>query len=277
MSTVVASQSPKPRKDLGDILSAFAPNHVLSASTMKIIVLLQVIACLVVWINSPFTVLPKPMEVWHALIELFTNQGMGGEIITSMELNIKAMLFTCVLALGLAYLTVMPFFRPIVTAMSKGRFLSLVGFTFVFTLMVGGGHPLKMSLLVFGMTVFFLTSMASVVAEIPREAFDHARTLRMSEWRTVWEVVILGTADKALEVLRQNAAIGWMMLTMVEGISRSEGGIGAMLLNQQKHFRIAEVFAIQLTILMVGLCQDYVLGLIRRIVCPYAYLTLERK
>lgn len=277
MSKVVASQSPMPRKGWGRILSAFTPNNVLSSSAMKIIVLLQAIACLMIWINSPFDVLPRPAGVWSALIELFSNQGMGREIITSMELNIKAMLYTCVLALGMAYLTVMPFFRPIVTAMSKGRFLSLVGFTFVFTLMVGGGQPLKMSLLVFGMTVFFLTSMASVVAEIPRESFDHARTLRMSEWRAVWEVVILGTADKALEVLRQNAAIGWMMLTMVEGISRSEGGIGAMLLNQQKHFHIAEVFAIQLTILMIGLCQDYVLGLIRRIVCPYAYLTLERK
>ena len=48
--------------------------------------------------------------------------------------------------------------------------------------------------------------------------------------------------------MRQNAAMGWMMLTMVEGISRSEGGVGAMLLNQNKHFHLSAVFAIQLTI-----------------------------
>ena len=152
------------------------------------------------------------------------------------------------ISLGLSYLTVLPVLpahrRP---RSRKGRFLGLAGLTFIFTLIVGGGHPLKMSLLVFGMTVFFVTSMAAVVAQIPRESFDHARTLRMNEWRVVWEVVILGTADQAFEVLRQNAAIGWMMLTMVEGISRSEGGVGAMLLNQNKHFHLAEVFAIQLT------------------------------
>ena len=91
------------------------------------------------------------------------------------------------------------------------------------------------------------------------------------------EVVILGTADKAFEVLRQNAAIGWMMLTMVEGIVRSEGGIGAMLLAQQKYFRIADVFAIQLVILIVGLLQDYAIGALRRLACPYADITLERK
>ena len=160
---------------------------------------------------------------------------------------------------------------------SKGRFLGLIGLTFVFTLMVGGGRPLKLSLLVFGMTVFFITSMAAVVLEIPRERFDHARTLRMGEWQVVWEVVILGTADKAIEVLRQNAAIGWMMLTMVEGISRSEGGIGAMLLNQNKHFHIAEVFAIQIVILLVGLFLDYAIGILKRIFTPYAALTLERR
>src|SRR5206468_7841716 len=131
---------------------------------------------------------------------------------------------------------------------------------------------LKVSLLVFGMVVFFVTSMAAIVAEIPKDRFDHARTLRMSEWRVVWEVVILGTADQAIEVLRQNAAIGWMMLTMVEGISRAEGGIGAMLLNQNKHFHLAEVFAIQIVILAVGMAQDYTIGLVRNLACPYASL-----
>ncbi len=147
----------------------------------------------------------------------------------------------------------------------------------MFTLMFAGGAALKTSLLVFAVTVFYVTSMAAVIAAIPKGNFDYARTLRMSEWQIVWEVVILGTADKAFEVLRQNAAIGWMMLTMVEGISRSEGGVGAVLLNQTKYLRLPEVFAIQIVILIVGLFQDYAIGAARRLVCPYADLTLERK
>jgi NitT/TauT family transport system permease protein len=171
----------------------------------------------------------------------------------------------------------MPVFRPLVAAISKGRFLSIVGFTFIFTLMVRDGHQLKLWLLVFAVTVFYITSMAAVVAAVPKAAFDHARTLRMSEWRVVWEVVVLGTASQAFEVLRQNAAIGWMMLTMVEGIVRSEGGVGAALLSENKHFRLEAVFAIQLVILAVGLVQDYAIGVARQVACPYADLTLERK
>lgn len=260
----------------GAIFAAFLPNRALSSTAMHLIVAVQVGIVLLLWLSSP-KVFPRPGEVFAALRELWMTQGLGPELGTSFMLSLKAIGVTTLLGLTLSYLTVLPFFRPLAAAVSKGRFLSLAGFTFVFTIFVGGGAPLKLSLLVFGMTVFFVTSMAAVVAEIPKEDFDHARTLRMSEWRVVWEVVVLGTADRAFEVLRQNAAIGWLMLTMVEGISRSEGGVGAMLLNQQKHFHLAEVFAIQLLILCVGLVQDYGIGLARRLVCPYADLTLERK
>jgi len=259
------------------ITAAFSPNEAVSRNTMYIIVAVQVAFAVLIWWDSPFVILPTPTEVAGALHTLWFREGLGRELWTSFSMNLQALGLTVAISLGLSYLTVLPAFRPIAAAVTKGRFLGLIGLTFVFTLIVGGGHPLKLSLLVFGMTVFFTTSMASVVADIPKERFDHARTLRMSEWEVVWEVVILGTANEAIEILRQNAAIGWMMLTMVEGISRSEGGIGALLLHQSKHFRLAEVFAIQFVVLCVGVGQDYFIGALSRTACPYAHLTLERK
>ncbi len=261
----------------GNFWDAFLPNRVVSPAVMQIIVWTEVALGLLVWLRSPFKVLPRPDEVLHALRSLWMTQGLGPETLTSVKLNIEALAWSSVISLGLAYLTVIPVFRPLAAAVSKGRFLSIVGFTFIFTLIFGGGHPLKTSLLVFAVTVFYVTSMASVIAAIPKGDFDHARTLRMGEWRVVWEVVVLGTADKAFEVLRQNAAMGWMMLTMVEGIVRSEGGVGSMLLGESKHFLLPEVFAIQVVILIVGLCQDYLIGAARRLACPYADLTLERR
>lgn len=260
----------------GLLRAAVSPNRVLPSAAMRLIILAQLAVALAFWWSSPLEVLPNPVEVAVALRTLWFDQGLGRELWTSFTTNLQALFLTLVISLVLSYLTVVPIFRPIADAVAKGRFLGLIGLSFVFTLLVGGGHQLKVALLVFGMTVFFVTSMANVVASIPRETFDHARTLRMSEWRTVWEVVVLGTGDKALEVLRQNAAIGWMMLTMVEGIVRSEGGVGAMLLNQNKHFRLPEVFAIQLLILFVGILQDYGLGVLRRVLFPYSVLTLER-
>ena len=265
------------KKSVPEFVAAFLPNRAVSPMTFRVIVLIQLAAFLLVWLNSPFKVLPTPMEVLDGLRKLWLTEGLGPELISSYSLNLKALLLTAIISIGLAYLTVLPFFRPLATALSKGRFLGMVGFTLVFTLMFGAPR-LKLVMLTFGMTVFFITSMIAVVAAIPKADFDHARTLRMSEWRVVWEVVILGTADKAFEVMRQNAAIGWMMLTTVEGVFRSEGGVGAMMVNRSKYINLLpEVFAIQLVILAVGLFQDYIIGVLRRLVCPYADITLERR
>ena len=163
----------------------FVPNQTLAPATMRMLVAGQAAAALLFWWVSPLEVLPNPAEVAAALRGLWLEQGLGRELITSFLTNLEALGLTLVISLTLSYLTVVPFFRPIAAAVSKGRFLGLIGLTFLFTLVLGGGHPLKVALLVFGMTVFFVTSMAAVVEQIPQDRFDQARTLRMSEWRVV--------------------------------------------------------------------------------------------
>jgi len=214
--------------------------------------------------------LPAPGDVLAALARLWRERGLAGELATSFALNAEAIAWSAALSLALAYATVLPPLRPFAGAVSKLRFTGLVGWGFVFTLWSRDGHQLKLWMLVFGMAPFFVTSMASVVAAIPRERFDHARTLRMSPPRVVWEVVVRGTLDQALEVLRQNAAIGWMMLTMVEGVVRGEGGLGALMLDEQKHLHLDAVFALILVVLAVGVAQDHALAWLRRAACPYA-------
>jgi NitT/TauT family transport system permease protein len=219
---------------------------------------------------------PTPARVFSALGTLVSEGGLLGELLTSLTLFAEALLIAALLSMGLAYLSVVPALRPIIGALTKARFLSLVGLTFVFTMTFGGGHPLKLSLLVFGISAFLLTSMMDVVAAVPTERLDHARTLRMGDWRVVWEVVILGQMGLAFDALRQNAAIGWMMLTMVEGIARSEGGIGALLIDQNKHFHLAGIIAIQGVFLIAGFFQDLFLAWLKGVLVPFAALTTAR-
>lgn len=257
-------------------IDIFSPNKSISKTTATLLVTFQVTVLLAIWIFSPFVFLPTPSETLSSLLRLW-GEGLGTELTTSFYLNVKSIGISLVLSLVLAYSTTIPFFRPLVGFLSKLRFLSLAGLTFFFTLAAKNGHELKVYLLVFSISVFFITSMADVLNSIPKVQFDLARTLRMGEWRLLWEVVIIGQMDKVFEVLRQNSAISWMMLSMVEGMSRSEGGIGAVLLNQNKHFHLSSVMAIQIMILLVGLGQDYAIGLLRNLFCPYANLSLERK
>jgi NitT/TauT family transport system permease protein len=262
---------------MSEFASAFLPNRVLRTSTTGLIVGVWVLGALLLWSMTPFEVLPKPLECFGALKTLWWQHGMGPELFTTLKLIAHATLITVALSLALAYASVVPAIRPFVQGVAKLRFLGLTGLTVPFMLLTGGGYALKVALLVFGMSSFFVTSMAQVVADIPRARFELMKVLGASDLRTVWEVVIRGTLDQALDILRQNVAMGWSMITMVEGISRAEGGLGAMLLDQNKHFKLAEVYAILIIILIVGLLIDYGMGALSNLLCPWAKLDKVRR
>ena len=246
------------------------PSHVRSVLTVSTILLL-----IAAWSFRP-AFLPSLTEIARAYPRLLS-QGLLDQLLTSLTTNLQAIGITCLLTVPLAYLTVLPAVRPLVQAMTKARFFGITGFVVLFTLIFGGGHALKVALLVFGMGAFLITSLYDIVEAIPREEFDHARTLRLGNWGSIVEVVIRGHLDEVINAVRQNAAMGWVMLTMVEGLVRFEGGLGAMMLAEDKHINLAAVFAIISVVCLLGLLQDLALVTLRRALCPYAFLTLERK
>lgn len=262
--------------DTRDLKRAFTPNAVVSPMTTRILVFSTIIALFVGWWVQPVKLLPNPLEVIKAIQPLWFTFGGGQELIKSFLLNLEALAWTTVISLALSYLTVIPAFRPIIGFISKLRFASMVGLTLIFMVLTSDGHQLKLWMLVFAETVFFVTTMARNVYEVPVAKLDHARTLRMGEWRVVWEVIILGHRHQAVETLRQIAAIGWVMLTMVEGVVRSEGGIGAIMLNMDRQMKVDMVYAIQLMILSIGLFTDLTIGFLNTQLAPYATLKLKR-
>lgn len=255
----------------------FRPNQSLTSKVWTLIIVVELAAFFLLWSIGDAYSIPGPLDTVSALGHLIKNDGLIYETWVSLKVNLEAIALSSVISVTLAYLTVSPAMQPPSGFVSLARFTSLSGFVTMFTLAFGGGHGLKVALLTFGVSVFFVTSMISVVASIPKADWDQTRTLRMSPWRAVLEVVILGKADETFDQLRQNAAIGWMMLTMVEGLVRSEGGIGSVLLSQAKYRHWDKVFAIQFLVLGLGWAQDQLIGYMKNVFCPYAGLTKERQ
>jgi NitT/TauT family transport system permease protein len=258
-----------------DFREALTPNGHASSNVRWVFGVGTIVVIVGAWTLRP-AFLPGPVDVLRAYPNLL-DQGLVYQLYISLMTNLQAIGLSCLLMLPLAYLTVLPAMRPLVRALSKTRFLGLTGFVVLFTILFGGGHALKLALLTFGMSVFLVTSLYDLVEAIPREEFDHARTLRLGAWGSVIEVVVRGHFDGVLDAVRQNAAMGWVMLTMVEGLVRFEGGMGAMMLAEDKHIRLDAVFAIQALVLLIGIVQDWAILALRKILCPYASLTLERQ
>jgi NitT/TauT family transport system permease protein len=277
----MAQTTPKPMTKAGRpsglLRRVFFPNQFLPRPFLLMVTAFWAVAALILWSASPWASLPGPGEVVRAFGTLWWQQGMGPELFSTMKLICHATLLTVAISMALSYASIIAFFRPLVDAISKLRFLGLTGLVFPFTLLTGGGYALKVWLLTFGMSTFFVTAMAQSVLEIPREQYDYMRVMGAGEGRIFWEVVVRGTLDKALDTLRQNLAMGWAMITMVEGISRAEGGVGALILNQNKHFHLAEVYAVLIAILVLGLLLDYLMALAVRVLCPHVLLQRVRR
>jgi ABC-type nitrate/sulfonate/bicarbonate transport system permease component len=254
----------------------FTPNAQPRRSVFLTMVVAQVAALLLLWLVYPLQLFPTLGEVVASFKDLVQTQGLVQELWASLTTALVALGIATVLALLIAYLTALPFFRPLAFAASKMRYLTLTGLTFFMALLLSSGHQVKLSVLIFGATVYLVTGMTSVILSTTQEELDHARTLGMSEWRSFLEVVVLGKLPDMLEVVRQNFAIIWTMITLVETLYQSEGGIGLLLYKQNRYLHLAGVVAIQLVILATGTLQDYVFEWLRRTFFPYSTLTTAK-
>lgn len=240
---------------------------------VKFLAAITVITLFGFWLFAPAsTGIPSPMAIIKAWDVLAREQGLLVELFTSTYVIWKAIFLSAFISVSIAAFYTADILKPISTFIAAMRFLGFAGLTFLFTLWTSSAEMLKLSLLTFGMTVFLTRSMIDVVKSVPQSDIDYARSLNLSGWRLTWELVLCGRSADMLDLTRQNAAVGWTLLAMVEGITRSEGGIGALLLNTNKYFKLDAVFAIQLTILTYGILQDIALQYFRYIVCPWTRL-----
>lgn len=247
----------------------FIPNAPVDRAMRRNITLGWVVCALLVWWQSPFIFLPKPGEVSAALHDLWFYQNLADGIFSSLMLDIESIAIATVISLMFAYLSTMSLFAPVVSFIGKMRFLSFYGLGFAFTLMATSSQEMKISVLVFMVVVYFVVSMVDILAQIPQEQYDLAKTLKMGAWETLWEVVIFGQLDQAFIVTRQTAAMAFMFLATAEEMNMSGGGIGTILSTSNKHFHMAEVMAIQMVVLIIGLAQDWLIGKARLTCCPW--------
>jgi len=244
----------------------------ISRQTVAIMIAVQILLALTLWQVGTNGLIPTPTKVLEALGKLLSSKTLFDNVLESIVLTIKAMMVSIIITLFFSYLSVLPFFNSIARFLVKCRYLTLTGLIFIFTLLTKDGSQLKLSLLVFGIVPFFVTSFMAVIIAIDRQQYDLCKTLGYNNWETLYEVIIVGKADQVFEILRQNFAISWLMITLVEGLSMSEGGVGTLLIKYNKYNDLTNVVALQVVIFTLGLGFDYLLGGLKHWLLPYSKL-----
>lgn len=214
-------------------------------------------------------VVPPPSKIVGSLGDLLGSAGFYEDLVASLITTLKAMFYSILVTVLIVYASTVQFFQPLAEFVSKCRYLTLTGLVFVFTVISHDLAELKMYLLMFGIIPFFVTSFLSIVQATPPEERWKGYVNKKGRWGTLWEVIVIGKLDMLFEVMRQNFAISWMMITMVEGFAMSEGGIGTLMIKSNKYLDLGPVFAMLVVVLTLGLIFDYILSQIRNIFFPY--------
>jgi len=212
---------------------------------------------------------PSPFEVLQGFITVFSSESFFEDFLASIFLTTKAMLFSIIIASILSYLYPIPFFKPLIEFATKCRYLTLTGLIFIFSIFSKDLSELKLWLLMFGIIPFFTDSTIGNIKEGIQDQIELAYTIKYNKWETLFETIIIGKLDKSIEVIRQNFAIAWLMITMVEGLDMSGGGLGTELLKYSKYLNLVCVFSVQILIFCIGLLLDFCWIKLRMVIFPY--------
>lgn len=238
----------------------FTPFEVVDKKVLNTVAFLQVCLILYAWmawvpVKGFFPNLGEVLTSWLEMWE----KGLAFHIWQTLKLCGTATFISIIFSCIVAYSSKLPFFEFIANLATKFRYNPIQGFTLFLTIQTGGGRALQVTILVIFMSFYFITALMSIINEIPPEDYDRRKAQGMGRWKILWKVVILDRLDYLLEVIRQNLSITFMMIVSVEALSKEAGGLGAMLVDTTKGLSFPNIFALQLTILVIGIILDIIL------------------
>jgi NitT/TauT family transport system permease protein len=260
------------RNSLGEMVRVYGS---LGAFARSNLVIVWIGLLLAVWFFNPIKALPFPREVLRAFGHMWSaagGQGLLYNVYVTLKLNIVGLGYAAIISLAIAYLSVIPLFQPVNKMVQWLRYIPIVGFNLVFLTLFTIGWPMKVAMLTTGMSFFLVTSMTGVIASIPRMKYELAKVLGYNDWQVFYSVIVRPTLPEMIDMIAQNAAIGWVMITAIETYNRTEGGIGSQIYAYSSTNNLAEVYAYLLIIGVIAAAEDWLFKLIKRLMFPYSLI-----
>jgi NitT/TauT family transport system permease protein len=223
------------------------------------------------WKQAP-PLWPSLMDILNVLKVFLTSTDFYYDVLASFFLTLKAMVLSIIIATIFSYLYTIPFFKPLIKFVLNLRFMSLLGFLFVFMSLLHDASRVKLAILSFSIIPFFTLSLVSMIDRIPQKEFDLWITLKYSKWEQLREIIIIGKMDYVIEAIAANFAMAWLMMTVAESKSMADGGLGVLLFKCDKYNNLDKIFALQIVIFILGMSLSFLIKNLRYKLFPYKKL-----
>lgn len=211
------------------------------------------------------TLLPGPVQVFNAWINLFTEREFATDVMQSLKRIFLSFGLALAIALPVgilmgAYSPVEGFLNPLI---SPFRYLPAASFVPLLLMWLGTGDFQKIALLVLGVVFFLITMFMDNTRSVSRELVECSSTLGASRSKMLWCIILPAALPNHLHSARQMLAVSWTYLVIAEIVAATDG-IGAMIMRARRFVKVDDIMAGILTIGLMGLITDTLIRIIHR-------------
>lgn len=204
--------------------------------------------------------LPAPTDIISSGITLWTEFDFAKDILVT--------LYRVLAGFGLALLIGVPLgifigtfkviealFEPMISFV---RYMPVSAFIPLFILWIGVGEVEKLSVIFFGSVFSIILMVAVEVSSVRKELLEAAYTLGSSNFGVLRSVILPAAMPGIMDSTRLVLGWAWSYIIVAELIAASSG-IGSVIIESQRMFRIGNIIFGILTIGVLGLISDFIL------------------
>jgi len=224
------------------------------------------------------TIFPSPFKVITAMIELFKDYNLAGNLWYSIKLNFYGYIEAIAIAIPLGFLIgLFPFFNGMFSKwVGAIRFLPLTAVTGIFIGIFGIALDMKVHFLSFGIIIYLLPIFVSRVGETDMVHRQTIWTLGASKWQTFRYVYFPSVMSKIFKDIKIIVAVSWTYIIVAELIAK-DLGVGALIATSAKQSRTDMVFATLVWIIVAGYLNDVMFNTAEKIFYPYNFESSQIK
>jgi sulfonate transport system permease protein len=238
--------------------------------------LISPIALLVIWqLTHVFNVvsaqkLPPPTEVVSEAYTLVTTHSAAyGTLQSALLASVQRM------ALGFAFGGGVALLLAIVAGLSRWgeetvdplmqmvRTLPLFGLVPVFIVWFGIGQLPKILLIALGAAIPLYLNTFSGIRGVDRRLGELGRSLGLTRWETLRNIVLPGALPSVLVGLRQSLGVAWLALVVAEQVN-TNSGLGFMINQATQFLQNDVIFVALLVYTILGLLTDWLVRILER-------------
>lgn len=220
-------------------------------------------------------ILPTPTAVLNAFPVLHWEHALVRNAFASIYRITMGFLLSSLVAVPLgvamgAFPSIKAFVRPIIDPL---RFLPIAALVGLFIVWFGIGNEMKIMLLFTGIIVYMVPLIVESVESVDDVFISTAYTLGASQRQVITNVLLPAALPTIFEALRVMNAIGWTYIILAEAISGGTGdsgsifsnsGLGFLIIIAQRRSHTDQIFALIITILVIGVLTDVLLTYINK-------------